>query len=106
MIAPSSTVEVAIALREVEVATEEVTGIIEAEDAIPEVVPLAETTIGTEEGNPHHAPPHVASASTQGQGLPLPAGTPPVTWTGTTGARATSESLSEMAIYHHFSNPN
>ena len=98
MIALSSTAEVAIALREAEVATEEATGISEAEDAaIPEVVPLAETTIGTEDGNPHHAPPHVASASTQGQGLPLPVGTLPVTWTGTTGARATSELLSDMA---------
>lgn len=95
VIALSSTAEVAIGSREAEVATEEATGISADADAIQEVVPLAEETMrGTEDGNPHHAPPHVASVSTQDQGLPLRAGTRPVTWTG---AQATNELLSEVA---------
>jgi len=95
-IALTLTEEVAIALREVEVVTEEGTGISDA-DAIPEVVLLAETTTGTEDGSPRHALPHAASVSTQGQGLHLPAGTPPVTWTGTAGAPNTIELFSEIA---------
>jgi hypothetical protein len=96
VIALSSTAGVAIGSKEAEEETEEATGISDG-DAIQEVVLLAEeTTIGTQDGNRHHAPPHVASVSTQDQGLPLRVGTPPATWTGT-GAQATNELLSEMA---------
>ena len=94
VIALSSTAEVAIGSMEAEVAAEEATGISDA-DAIQEVVPLAEETMrGTEDGNPLHARPHVASVSTQDQGPPLRVGTPPVTWTG---AQTINELLSEMA---------
>lgn len=102
VIALSKEAEVAIGSREAEVATEEVTGISDAADAIQEVVPLAEETMtGTKDGDLHHAPLHVASVSTQDRGPPLRAdrsGTPPATWTDSRkGAPATNEFLSEMA---------
>jgi len=90
---------------EQEIAITDVMGITDV-DAIQEVVLLAETTTGTEDGNLFHALPHAASVSTQGlglllaagsQGLHLAADTPLVTWTGTAGALNTIEVFSEFS---------